>query len=656
MSIQAFIRTLCTALAAGLLACNGNEIVSPDPVATVTVSVPRTAFRVGESIQAAALPLDASGGVLTGRTITWSSTNAGVASVSPGGLVTGVSAGTATISAEVEGKTGTATLLLSLVPVASVTIVPGTQVVSAGATASLTAILKDSADRVLAGRTIDWTSSNPAAATVSATGMVTGILVGTVDIMATVEGKQAHASVTVNTASTPAATLTVTPGNTAMSGGATKQLVAILKDVSGNVIDGRTITWSSSNPDRATVSLTGLVTASAVDAPVVITATAEGKSATSSIDIHTFVRMSAGTGFSCGATADGTAWCWGTNNQGQLGDGTLSDRLTPTKVSTDVKFVAISSGLTNTCGIAQSGFAYCWGTNSWGQLGNGTTGSSTIPVPVSGGHQFVSVATGSETTCATTSEGDVYCWGRFFYADPYRGMAGGGPGAFKAQTIPLIAGTGMVAVVGAFWGSDDEFCSVDQTGLGYCWTVSFYPSLTGPTVGPIGDPVSTSLHFTTLRVGFGHVCGLVTSGQAYCWGRNDLGQLGDGTTTTRADPTPVAGGLLFESLAAGGFYVTFNNVTGMTGGFSCGVTAAGKGYCWGSNVQGQLGIDSQSQSVLTPQAVAGAASFTGLRAGATHMCGLAIGGAALCWGSNSNGQLGDGTTTGARRPTPVFGQ
>jgi alpha-tubulin suppressor-like RCC1 family protein len=628
-------------------------VVSTTPVATVTVSIPRTAFRIGENIQAAALPLDASGGVLTGRTITWSSSNSEIASVSPGGLVTGVAPGVATISADVEGKTGTATLLLSLVPVASVTINPGTEAVSAGATVALTAILKDSADRVLTGRPIAWTSSNSNTASVSGAGVVTGILVGTVDIAATVEGKQGHASVTVNTLSTAVATVTVTPGNTAMSGGGTKQLTATLRDANGNVLGGRTVTWSLSNPSRATISSTGLVTASPVDAPVVVTATAEGKSGTAAIDIHTFVKMSVGAGFSCGVTADGTAFCWGVNNQAQLGDGTLSGRLTPTKVSTDVKFVTISSGLTATCGIAQNGFVYCWGANEAGQLGNGTSGkNSSIPVLVSGGYTFVSVATTGGTTCATTSDQDVYCWGIIGYAV---GGDIGDVGIRRIQSTPLRIGAGMVAVVASLAldldGYANQFCSVDQVGLAYCWSVIYVYNGLSPI---IRDPVSSTYHFTTLRMGFYHVCGLVASGQAYCWGRNDLGQLGDGTTISRTSPTLVVEELLFESLAAGSVYATGNGIT-VSSGFSCGITPAGKAYCWGSNAQGQLGIDSQTQSALTPQAVAGGISFTGMRAGPTHVCGLAIGGAAYCWGSNASGQFGDGSTTSSSKPTQVFG-
>jgi trimeric autotransporter adhesin len=271
--------------AASVVSCKGSETASPIPVATVTVSIPRTAFRVGENIQAAALPLDASGGVLVGRTITWLSSNPELASVSAGGLVTGVSPGTATISAEVEGKPGSTTVQVSLVPVGSVTINPSTETVSSGATVTLTAVVKDSADRVLTGRPVSWTSSNPSIATVSGGGVVTGMLVGTAQIVATAEGKQGSASVTVNTLNTPVATVTVTLASPTVIVGNSTQASAVLKDANGNVLTGRAVTWATSDAAIATVSSTGLVTRVAGGGPVTITATSEGKSGSATVTV-----------------------------------------------------------------------------------------------------------------------------------------------------------------------------------------------------------------------------------------------------------------------------------------------------------------------------------------------------------------------------------
>lgn len=633
-------RAFALAFAVAALACT--DSTSPDAVAvaSVSVTVPRSAIRVGEKIQAAALPLDASGAVLTGREVTWGSSDNDVASVSSGGLITALKPGAVTITATIEGKNGTTSVAISLVPVTTITVDPPSPTISAGTSTTLTATLKDSAGQVITGRTPTWTTSNPQTASVTQGGVVSGMLIGTADIVASIEGKEAKATVTVNTATTPVAIITLTPSTAAMSGGAKKQLAWTLKDVFGNVITGRTVNFLSSNPSIATVSSGGEVTAAPGDGSVVITASVEGKSATASIDIVTFVRMSAGTDFTCALNTEGTAYCWGDNFNGQLGNGGSANSNLPTKVSTNLKFVAITSGQAHTCAITSGGVAYCWGDNSWGQLGAGTVGqASRAPIAVGGGNTFNSIAGGQNSTCGSTASLDVYCWGQTFPVAQF------GP----LQPTPRLVGSGMVAVVGG--PTTNKYCSVDQAGLGYCWT----PDFASASSNQMGSAVSASLHFTTLRVAFTHVCGVVTTGQAYCWGENYAGQLGDGSATTpRSDPTLVSGGLVFESIAVGsGGFVEFNG-SAQRAGYSCGVTTGGKGYCWGANISGQLGTGSTVASP-TPQPVAGTLAFTGIRAAANHTCGLATNGAAYCWGANSNGKLGDGTETNKPAPTPVFG-
>lgn len=617
------------------------QVLSPElAVASITVTVARTAFRVGESVQAAAFPLDSSGGVLTGRRIEWSCSDPSVATITSSGLITAVSPGTASIVARSgSGVTSSVTVITSLIPVASVTISPSAQGVSAGASVALSAILKDSADRLLTGRFINWTSSNPGVAAVSTDGEVVGILVGTAEITATAEGKTGRSTISVNTLNTPVATITIAPANSRVSGGATKQLTPSFRDTNGNVLTGRAVSWSSSNPDRATVSPSGLVTASPVDAPVVITATVDGRSATASIEIITFVRMSTGGFSSCGLTAAGSAYCWGFGSDAN-----------PTKVPTDVRFISITSGNFHHCAFTELGIAYCWGDNGSGELGSGSFGPrSPVPVPVAGGYRFVSLAAGSSATCGTTSERDVYCWGRMWGTDDlYQ--------SFNPQNTaqPRYVGGDMVAVVA---GGDGGFCSINLAGLVYCWELEYlYRNSLRTTLPPIRGPVSTTHFFTTVRRGNGHACGIVVSGQAFCWGKNESGQLGDGTTVAKG-PTLVGGGLLFETLAPGGGTVFVNGSPLPTGGnFTCGMTLGGKAHCWGGNAAGQLGTSIQSVSVLTPQPVADGITFTGLRSGWLHTCGIAVGGAALCWGDNSRGQYGDGSRVSARKPSPVFGR
>jgi alpha-tubulin suppressor-like RCC1 family protein/uncharacterized protein YjdB len=147
--------------------------------------------------------------------------------------------------------------------------------------------------------------------------------------------------------------------------------------------------------------------------------------------------------------------------------------------------------------------------------------------------------------------------------------------------------------------------------------------------------------FTTVAAGFLSSCALSPAGRAYCWGDNDAGQLGDGTTQDSTEPVAVAGNLTFAQIATGQQH-------------TCGVTTAGAAYCWGSNAFGQLG-DGSTTGSLVPVAVSGGLSFTRIALGNSHSCALTSGGSAYCWGSNFAGQLGDGSTTDRTAPTLVTG-
>src|SRR5438445_460839 len=257
--------------------------VSTVPVASVVVSPATANVLVGTTTQLTATPKDAAGSVLTGRAVAWTSSSVAVATVSATGLVTGVAVGAATITATSEGQSGTAAVTVSTVPVASVVVSPAAANVSVGGTTPLSATPKDAAGSVLTGRAVTWTSSNPAIATVSATGLVTGVAAGSATITATSEGKTGSAAVTVSVV--PVASVTVSPVTPVVLVGATVPLTATLKDAAGNVLSGRSVTWSSNAPAIATVSSTGLVTGVAAGAATII-ATSEGKAATAAVTVN----------------------------------------------------------------------------------------------------------------------------------------------------------------------------------------------------------------------------------------------------------------------------------------------------------------------------------------------------------------------------------
>ena len=256
------------------------------PVAQVAVLPTSATASVGGTVQFVAIPLDSTGTALGGRAITWASSNSSVASVDGSGLATGVTAGSATITATSEGHSGSGTLTVSAVtvPVAAVTVSPASASVTAGQTVQLTATPKDANGNALTGRTIAWTSGNTSVATVSSSGLVSGLAAGSATITATSEGKSGTAAITVTAVTVPVASVTVSPASASVPAGQTAQLTATPKDSSGNALTGRTIAWASSNTSVATVSSSGLVRG-VVAGSATITATSEGKSGSSAITV-----------------------------------------------------------------------------------------------------------------------------------------------------------------------------------------------------------------------------------------------------------------------------------------------------------------------------------------------------------------------------------
>jgi len=262
-----------------IVTVTGNTTV---PVASVTVTPASATVVVGGAQQFSAVTLDAAGNTLTGRVITWASSNTTVATVNASGLVTGRAAGTATVTATSEGKGGSAAVTVAVVPVASVTVSPASATIGVGGTRQLSAITKDSAGNTLTGRVVTWSSSNTAAATVSAAGLVRGVAAGSATITATSEGKTGASAITVIVV--PVASVTVSPASASIAVGGTRQLSAVTKDSAGNTLTGRVVTWASSNSAVATVDANGLVSGVTASSAT-ITATSEGKSGSAAITV-----------------------------------------------------------------------------------------------------------------------------------------------------------------------------------------------------------------------------------------------------------------------------------------------------------------------------------------------------------------------------------
>src|SRR6266702_5461975 len=253
-------------------------------VASVDVSPPSATVLVGSTVQLTATPKDAAGNPLSGRVVTWQTSNATIATVDANGLVTAkVAGGPVTITATSEGKNGTAAVTVTPVPVASVDVTPGAPSVQLNATVQLTATPRDVNGNALTGRTVTWQTSDAGVATVDVNGLVTAKAGGgPVTITATSEGKNGTAAITVTI---PVSSVDVTPGTPTIQLNATVQLTATPKDADGNPLTGRVVTWQTSDAGVATVDANGLVTGKAVGGPVTITATSEGRSGTSAVTV-----------------------------------------------------------------------------------------------------------------------------------------------------------------------------------------------------------------------------------------------------------------------------------------------------------------------------------------------------------------------------------
>ena len=261
---------------------------TPTPVVTVVVAINPGSVVIGQTAHATATPLDANGNPLSGRAVTWQSSNVSIASVAATGDVSAKGLGTASISASTEGKTGVAALTVNVpppVPVATISVTPTTATLQIGGNVQFTAVTRDANNNILTGRVITWSSINASIATVSALGLVTAIASGTTQITASSEGTTASAAISVSVVVAPVASVSVSLGNNSLTAGETTQATATTRDANNNLLTGRAISWSSSNTAVATVSASsGLVTAVAAGSSQ-ISATSEGKSGNATLTV-----------------------------------------------------------------------------------------------------------------------------------------------------------------------------------------------------------------------------------------------------------------------------------------------------------------------------------------------------------------------------------
>lgn len=389
-----------------------------------------------------------------------------------------------------------------------------------------------------------------------------------------------------------------------------------------------------------------------------------------SLSAGSTLSTSAGTTSAAGTAS--TTWTLARRAGPQILRAKLSGRTETVTVSANatIQFSELFAGNFMTCGVvASNNNVYCWGSGTDGQLGQGTFTNSSAPgllVPQSGDPitgvalQARQMAGGRNGFCSLTIARTLYCWGRQF----------GAAGVASPAAVTLTAGGATVTPAAVFMG-EDFGCLVTLAGDPFCTGNNFNGQL-GNGLAPTGTASGTWSSMTTpggqplfasIGVGRAHGCAVprfnaaaIPAGSSqlvYCWGLNNAGQVGDGTTTNRFAPVGVTAPFAAIRFDSASLSVGGSHACALEG---LGSTTPGRAWCWGNNGSGQLGINSQVQSpapiAVLPPTGGATLTFTRISAGEHHTCGVTAGGA-FCWGRNDYGQLGIGAASGTPTLVPV---
>jgi alpha-tubulin suppressor-like RCC1 family protein len=536
----------------------------------------------------------------------------------------------------VDGRTLPIKFRIETGVVGSIEVQPLEATLEPGGTQQYVAIVSDLHGNPMSAD-VAWSSSDESVATIDQSGLATAVAEGTVTITASAEFVSGSATLTVEAPVQVVGSIEVAPLEATLEPGGTQQYVATIRDQHGNPMSADVI-WSSSDESVAIVDQSGLATAVS-EGIAIITATVGSVSGSATLTVEApveegVVLASAGDAHSCAVNAAGTAYCWGLGSSGQLGNGSLINRLTPFPVAGGHTFTAIATAETHSCGVTTTGQAYCWGLNNVGQLGDGSTTSNPSPSLVSGDHSFTSIVAGVFHTCALTTTGEAYCWG-------FNSSGQLGNGTTALSTAPVLVSGGHTFT--SLTAGRTHTCGLTTAGVGYCWGLNSSGQLGDGTVTGklVPTPVTGNLIFASISAGDAHTCALTSAGDAYCWGNAELGRLGMGEPGAlfHMVPQTVAGNLTFSTITAGEAH-------------TCAITTADEAYCWGSNNGGRLGVGTTDAQSLVPAAVTGGLLFQSIDAG-DHTCAVTTANEVYCWGPGGSGRLGNGSTLDQLAPTPI---
>jgi alpha-tubulin suppressor-like RCC1 family protein len=357
--------------------------------------------------------------------------------------------------------------------------------------------------------------------------------------------------------------------------------------------------------------------------------------------------FSDGTNWSKDFTSDyevmsAVAYGWGSSSNGKLGDNTTTDKSSPvTVVGGITTWSRISAGGAHSLAVTSAGIAYAWGSNGTGRLGDDTTTARSSPVTVVGGiTNWSLLSAGDQHSLGLTSTGIAYAWGYNSY-----GRLGDNTTVNKSSPVTIVGGITNWSQLSAGFSHS---LGITSTGIAYAWGYNSYGRLGDNTTSTRSSPVTVVGGITTwsrASAGLFHSLGLTSTGIAYAWGYGGAGMLGDNTNVSRSSPVTVVGGITTWSQASAG------------GAHSLAVTSTGIAYAWGTNTGGRLGDGTIVVRSSPVTVVGGITTWSQVSTGAAavHSLGLTSTGIAYAWGTNTNGRLGDNTTTARSSPVTIVG-
>ena len=620
----------------------GSVVVTPGSVSVV----------IGTTASLSATVRAPDGVVLSDRSVGWTSSNPAIATVNAQGRVTALVPGSATVTATVEGQTGSAVVTVVPVPVQTVVVTPASRSLYIGQTVQLTAGARDSAGNGLTGRPVTWSTSAPTVAVVSTQGNVVAVAQGTALISATVEGKVGTATITVS--QVPVQTVSVTPATGTLLVGQTVALAASARDSAGNALTGRPVAWSTSAASVATVSAQGVVTAVALGT-VMITATVEGKPGSAALevvratvatvdlstsnttfDIGDSLQLRATPRDASGNVLAGRIVTWSTGNSSvatidrdgllaTVGSGTTQITAEIEGVRSQVVIsvalnpvIQVAAADQGGCVIRSSGTLFCWGAR----------GTTAWPGEARAMHpqwRWRQITAGYATFCGVTTDGDARCWGSNYYGQAGTGMRD----TLSEPTTPqlVVGGRKWLSVHMGIYSA----CGVDATDRSvWCWGLG---AAGGPEASPSPTPtlapsrIDGTQGSEGVSMGTSHICGQNSAVGPWCIGRPGP----ELWTTVRRVTLPTG----IDRLVAIGMSKT------------CAISFAAAAYCFGGNEEGVLNNGNVMPGDIfstNPVWLAPTIRWKSLASGiAFHYCGIDVEDRGYCWGSNYAGQVGNGS-------------